>query len=356
MNASPGRAIPLYWTLTLLLTTTAVIAVGTGALHISPGEVLQYLLDALGIKSSLPSDPIAEGVLLQIRLPRVLLSAAVGAALSVSGTLMQALFRNPIVEPGLVGTSSGAAFGAAMVFVWGKNMGILTSGLIGDLLLPLCAFLTGLAATLIVYRLSTAGGKTTVATMLLSGIAVNAVAAAGTGFLAYIARDPQARSITFWSLGTLSGADWRGCVIVWTVTVAGILTTLRFSKALNALLLGESEAAHLGIDTERLKTRILFLNTLIVAVATSFVGVIAFVGLVVPHLLRLLGGSENRYLIIASSLAGALVMVLTDTLARLIIAPAELPIGIITAIVGAPVFLWLLLTRVQGKNAGGFYA
>ena len=340
----------------IILPLFMLLAVGLGALKIPPADVLQYLLHGAGISTQAPSDGIAEGVLLQIRLPRVLLSAGVGAALAVSGTLMQALFRNPIVEPGLVGTSAGAAFGAAAVFVWGKNLGVLSTGFFGTLLLPATAFATGFAATVIVYRISTIGSRITVATMLLAGIAVNALGAAGTGFLAYIARDPQARSITFWSLGTFSGADWKGCAIVWCITLGGVLAALRFSKGLNAMLLGEDAAGHLGVDTDRLKTRVLLLNTLMVAVATSMVGVIAFVGLLVPHLLRLVAGSDNRYLIVGSALLGGFILVVADTLARLIIAPAELPIGIITAFVGAPAFIWLLMRSNRERSGGGFYA
>ena len=355
-SLSSLRVGTIYGSLLVLLIIALVISVGMGALRIPPSDVVSYLLRGIGFDSSRSADPVAEGVFLQIRLPRVLLTAAVGAALAVSGALMQALFRNPIVEPGLIGTSAGAAFGAATMFVFGKELGILSTGIIGTFLLPASAFVSGFIATMIVYKLSTVGGKVTVATMLLSGIAVNAIAASGTGFLSYIARDPQARSITFWSLGTFSGADWKACVIVWIATGLGIVLSLRYSKGLNALLLGESEAGHLGIDTDRLKTRVLLLNTFVVAIATSMVGVIAFVGLVVPHVLRLLKGADNRYLIIGSTLLGALVLVIADTLARLVIAPAEIPIGIITAFVGAPIFLWLLLTKVQGKGGGGFYA
>jgi iron complex transport system permease protein len=351
-----GNSIRIFIPLILLLVSGTLVAVGMGALSIPPGDVVTYFLHGMGLSSTPIADTVAEGVLLQIRLPRVLLSLAVGAALAVSGTLMQALFRNPIVEPGLIGTSSGASFGAAAIFVWGKNLGFLGTGFLGALLLPATAFVTGFAATLFVYRLSCLGGKVTVATMLLSGIAVNALASAGTGFLAYIARDPQARSITFWSLGTLSGADWRAVAIVWSTTIAGIVLAHRYGKGLNALLLGDSEAGHLGFNIESLKTRVLLLNTMIVAVATSFVGVIAFVGLIVPHLLRLAGGSDNRYLIPGSALLGALVLLAADTIARLIIAPAELPLGIITAFVGAPLFLWMLQRNVQGKRPGGFYA
>jgi iron complex transport system permease protein len=192
--------------------------------------------------------------------------------------------------------------------------------------------------------------------MLLAGIAINAMAAGGTGFLAYIARDPQARSITFWSLGTFSGADWSNCAVAACVLLPSIGLALRASKGLNALLLGETDASNLGVDTERLKRGVMLLNTLIVAVGTSMVGVIGFVGLVVPHLLRIMRSSDNRFLTIGSALLGASVMVAADMIARVVIAPAELPIGIITAFVGAPVFLWMLRSSYNANLSGGFYA
>lgn len=291
---------------------------------------------------------------MQIRLPRVLLCVIVGAGLSVSGALMQALFRNPIVEPGLIGTSSGAAFGAALVFVVGKDFFAHYSHLLGIMALPLSAFIFSLIATLLVYKLSSSFGKITVSVMILVGVAINAVAASCTGFMSYIARDPQARSITFWNLGTFSGANWDSVILVYAVTIPSIFLVLRYSKALNALLLGESEAVYLGIDTEKLKIKIIVLNTLIVAIGTSVVGVIGFVGLIVPHLLRMLKGSDNRFLIIGSTFAGAIIMNVADMVSRVIIAPAELPIGIVTSFVGAPIFIWILLRQKGGK--GGFYA
>ena len=338
-----------YITLSIVLILTLIISVRVGAVNISFDNIFSYLFQA-------QEDSIEKLLFLKIRLPRVILCAFVGAALSVSGALMQALFRNPIVEPGLVGTSSGAAFGAAFVFVMGKTLTGPLVDFIGPFMLPLFAFAGGLLATMIVYRLSNVFGKTNVNTLLLAGIAVNALANGGTGFFSYVARDPQARSITFWNLGTLSGADWNAVYLVGTSTLIGILVALRFSKSLNALLLGETEAGYLGINTERMKVQLIILNTFIVAMATSIVGVISFLGLIVPHLLRIMKSSDNRFLIIGSALLGAILLNLADMLARVIVKPSEFPIGIITAFVGAPVFLFLLIRNSRKQQQGGFYA
>lgn len=331
-----------------------LLAIRTGAVDITYRDIFISLARALGFHFSDKVETIQQGVFMQIRLPRVLLCVVVGAGLSVSGALMQALFRNPIVEPGLIGTSSGAAFGAALVFVVGKDFFSPFSQVLGIMALPLSAFVFSLIATMLVYKLSSSFGKITVSIMILVGVAINALAASCTGFLSYIARDPQARSIIFWNLGTFSGANWNAVVLVYAVTIPSIILVLRYSKALNALLLGESEAGYLGINTESLKTKIILLNTLIVAIGTSVVGVIGFVGLIVPHLLRMIKSSDNRFLIIGSTFAGAIIMNVADMVSRSIIAPAELPIGIVTSFVGAPIFIWLLLKQKGGK--GGFYA
>ena len=344
-----------YASLGVLLGCSLLISARVGAVPISWHHIFGFLRDGLGGRD-ISGSSIEERLFLEIRLPRVLLCAVTGAALSVSGVLMQALFRNPIVEPGLVGTSSGAALGAAFVFVMGKSLGGGWVDALGPLLLPAFAFAGGGAATWLVYRLSNVFGKVNVNTLLLAGIAVNALAAGGTGFFSYIARDPQARGIVFWNLGTLSGADWQNTGIVALVTLAGIVLALRYTKALNALLLGEAEAGYLGVRTARLKRRILFVNTLMVAVATSVVGVIGFVGLVVPHVLRLLKGSDNRFLVPASAMLGAILLNLADMLARVIVAPSEFPIGVLTAFCGAPVFLILLLRAGRQQQQGGFYA
>jgi iron complex transport system permease protein len=345
-----------YVILTLLLLGSLILSVRVGAVPIPFNRIFLYIGHALGYHRGIGGGGIEEQLFLQIRLPRVILCALVGASLSVSGALMQALFRNPIVEPGLVGTSSGAAFGAAFVFVMGKTLAGGWVDMLGPLLLPLFAFAGGLAATWIVYRLSNVFGKVNVNTLLLAGIAVNALAAGGTGFFSYIARDPQARSIVFWNLGTLSGADWQNTGIVSVSTFIGILLSLRYTRALNALMLGETEAGYLGIRTDRLKVRILLLNTFLVAVATSIVGVIGFVGLIVPHILRLLKSSDNRFLIIGSALLGGILLNGADMLSRVIVAPSEFPIGVVTALAGAPVFLFLLIRSNRQQQRGGFYA
>jgi iron complex transport system permease protein len=346
----------IYLALAVLLLVTLFVSVRVGAVGLSYGKIFGIIAKQLGVPNSASFTSIEEQVFLQIRLPRVILGAFVGAALSVSGALMQSLFRNPIVEPGLVGTSSGSALGAAFVFVMGRSIAGPCADVLGPFLLPVFAFAGGFIATMTVYRLSNIFGKTNVNTMILAGIAVNAMANGGTGFFSYIARDPQARSITFWNLGTLSGADWRGVAIVGSSTLLGILFSLRHSKALNALMLGEEEAGYLGYNTEKLKRRVILINTFLVAMATSLVGVIAFVGLIVPHMLRLFRSSDNRFLLIGSALLGAILLNLADLVARVLVAPSEFPIGIITAFVGAPVFLYMLISNTRKMQKGGFYA
>jgi len=346
----------IYLVLSVFLLFLLILGARSGALNISFGEICDFILDGIGKTPSHHVNSVHEGLFYQIRLPRTFMSLIVGAALSVSGALMQSLFRNPIVEPGLVGTSAGSALGASFIFVFGKEAFFNSFQFLGDFMLPVGAFIGGLVATLIVYRFSSRLGKVNVATMVLAGIAVNAMAAGGTGFLSYLARDPQARSITFWNLGTFSGADWKEVIIVAIVTLLCIVLALRFSKDLNAMQLGETEANYLGINVERKKIQVVLINTLMVSVATSMVGVISFVGLTVPHLLRIMKGSDNRYLIIGSALLGGVVMIIADIVARIIIAPSEMPIGIITAFVGAPVFLWLLFQNTKSRRKGGFYS
>lgn len=276
-------------------------------------------------------------------MPRAILCLLVGASLGVGGTLMQALFRNPIVEPGLVGTSSGAAFGSALFFVLGGVLHLSA----GIWTLPIAACIGGVVSTYLVFLLaqSREDGRASIVLLLLTGLAVNALFMSAIGFLSYIARDPQARSITFWSLGTLSGANWNAVKIVAISTIGGSALALRYAKQLNALMIGEEEATYLGVNVNRLKWIILSINVFIVAVATAFTGVISFVGLVVPHILRMMRGADNRFLIVGSALMGATLLSLADIVARLSLRPAELPIGIVTSAVGVPVFLLLLRRR-----------
>jgi iron complex transport system permease protein len=257
----------------------------------------------------------------------------------MAGVLMQALFRNPIVEPGLIGTSSGAALGASLYFVLGATFHFKA----GVWTLPIAASAGGALATVVVFLLSyRKDGGQSVIPLLLTGIVVNALCLSGVGLMSYLARDPQARSITFWNLGTLSGSSWISVIIIGISAGLCFIIALRFAKSMNALALGESEALHLGVDINRLKIGVIAITVLLVAVATAFVGVISFVGLIVPHLIRLIKGSDNRYLLIGSALLGGILVSLADLTARLLLAPAELPIGIITSVIGVPVFIFLL--------------
>ncbi|HEU4563644.1 MAG TPA: iron ABC transporter permease [Gemmatimonadaceae bacterium] len=350
--AAPRSHAGAYALLGALLLAALAASAAIGAFGFSPAQMARYLGQGLGWVEASDADALARGVFLRLRLPRVLLAGLTGAVLGVSGTLMQGLFRNPIVEPGLAGTSAGAALGAAVVFVLGSGTALAAASALGALALPLAAFAGAFAATMLVYRLSSSFGKVNVFTLLLAGIAVNAACSGGTGFLSYIARDPQARNITFWNLGTFTTADWRGVALVALVFAAGFLWCLREGKSLNALMLGEDEAAYLGFDPARAVRRLLVINTLMVAAATAMVGVIAFVGLIVPHLLRLTRSSDYRFLLPGSALLGAVLMEVVDVVARIVVAPAELPVGIITAVVGAPIFLWILLRQQRPGGAG----
>jgi len=326
--------------LAVVMLLILAISIRFGAIDFSVSDILA------AFNSLLPGRPEAsldQRIFLELRLPRAILCMLVGASLGVGGTLMQALFRNPIVEPGLVGTSSGAAFGSAIFFVIGGVLN-LGSSLYS---LPIAACLGGIISTYMVFMLARSrdDGRASIVMLLLTGLAVNALFMSAIGFLSYIARDPQARSITFWSLGTLSGASWTAVQVVAVSTVGGTALAMTYAKQLNALMIGEEEAMYLGVNVNRLKWIILSINVVIVAVATAFTGVISFVGLIVPHILRMLRGADNRFLILGSALMGAALLSVADLIARLALRPAELPIGIVTSVVGVPVFLYLLRRR-----------
>lgn len=372
-----GLSRPGLPALALLLAAAAVLSACVGAFAFTPAEVARDVWHAVfgafgvgspGAAQAPDPDALRRNVLLTLRLPRVCLAGLTGAVLGASGALMQGLFRNPIVEPGLTGTSAGAALGAAAVTVLGANaaaahasaggipVGIAPGSAWGVAfgLTPAVAAAGAFAATWVVYRLAARGGRVDVFTLLLAGVAVNAVCGALVGLLAYVARDPQARSITFWNLGTFTTATWPAVLLVAAVAAVGLPLALRDAKALDALTLGEDEAALLGVDPGRLARRLLVVNTVLVAAATSVVGVVAFVGLVVPHLVRMLGRHANAFVLPAAALLGAALMEVVDVAARLVVMPAELPVGILTAVVGAPVFLILLLRERGGswRDAG----
>lgn len=323
------------------LVVTILLSVGVGAVAISPVEVFAILGNWLGIASVVEETKTA--ILLTIRLPRVCLGLLIGAGLAVAGAAMQGLFRNPLADPGLIGISSGASLAAVGMIVLEVTLFQKLTGLVGYYALSLVAFAGAAGTTLLVYRLARVAGRSVVTTMLLAGIAINALAGALTGLLTYLATDEQLRTITFWALGSLGGASWTTVLTLLPFTTIVLLGLPRLAKSLNLLALGESQAAMLGVDVTGLKRRVIVLATLAVGTSVAVAGIIGFVGLVIPHLIRLVAGSDHRRLLIGSALGGAIVLTAADALARTLVAPAELPIGILTALLGTPVFLWMLI-------------
>ena len=283
-------------------------------------------------------------ILLDIRLPRICLAILIGAILAISGAVMQGLFRNPLAAPSLIGVSSGASVGASVVIVL-AGAWLQSNTALGLSLVAVGAFIGSFLVTVLVYRLSTSALGTSVTTMLLAGIAVSALAGAVSGLLSYYADNEMLRQISIWQMGNLSTANWQRVLVLTVVAILVLSLFPRESKSLNALLLGESEARHLGIDVQQVKRKLILLTTLGIGTAVAIGGMIGFVGLIVPHIVRLLIGPDHRWLLPASALAGGVLLLLADTIARIIIAPTELPTGILTAILGAPFFIMLLVQQ-----------
>ncbi len=335
--------------LAVVLAAVLVAATGIGAVDIPVAQALSILLDRIGIPHPWSHALIQENVLLSIRLPRVCLALLTGAALAAAGAALQGLFRNPLADPGLIGVSSGAALSAAATIVLAVSfIGHLPAFLAGYIL-PAAAFAGGLAATLIVYRIANRDGRTEVATMLLAGIALNAIASAGIGGLMFFSDDQQLRNINFWLLGSLASVTWNALAPVAPAILIPTILLALVSRQLNALLLGETAALHLGFDVERLKRNIIVLVALCVGASVALTGIIGFVGLVVPHLVRLMIGPDHRGLMPASILLGAALLLVADLVARTVVLPAELPISILTSLVGGPFFLWLLVRHSNLK-------
>ncbi|MDB5628187.1 MAG: iron transporter [Tardiphaga sp.] len=325
-----------------VLMAVAVLALTVGA----AGIPLTRLPAALGIGDA--AHPLAardQLVLWSIRIPRIATAAIVGALLAMSGAIMQGLFRNPLADPALVGVSSGGALAAASAIVFTDSaLGQSLHGL-QPYLLPLAAFGGSLGTTVLLYRIASRGGRTSIALFLLAGIAIAAIANAGIGLLVFAADDRQLRDITFWLLGSMSGASWPKAATLAPVLLAALAACLFVARGLDVLVLGEAEAFHSGVDVERLKRVAIVLVSAMTGVAVSVCGVVGFIGIVIPHLLRLLIGPGHRLLLPASACLGAVLLIGADTLARSIVAPAEMPIGILTAAIGAPFFLMLLLRQ-----------
>ncbi len=327
----------------VLLAISFVAGSARGAYAISPFDLLNVVWGVFTgfFSGQSPTSPDAM-VFLNIRLPRLLLGMAAGAALGLSGALMQGLFRNPLADPGLIGVSSGAALAAGVTIVMGSLWFPELPRTLGSWTLVLMAFIGSLGVTLLVYGLSQQDGATRVGLMLLAGIAINALAGAGLGFLSFLASDEQLRSLQFWLLGSLGGARWSAVVLVGSIVLMAGCAGLALAKPLNAIALGEAQAALLGVPVERVKRFAVLVTALAVGAVTATTGIIGFVGLVAPHCVRLVAGPDHRVVLPGSALLGAALVLLADSVARTAVKPAELPLGVLTAFVGVPFFLLLL--------------
>lgn len=326
-----------------------VLSTQFGAYQIGAKEIWNIFLYKIGlvnVESSLKE----YNIIWHIRLPRILLAAIIGGSLAMVGGAFQGVFRNPLVEPGLIGVSSGSALFAVFFLVSSSSLNIIPNDWQFIFFQSFFAFVGGLFFTFLVYFLSLKSGKSDISLLILAGVAINALAGALIGLVIFHADDNAIRSFTFWSLGDLGGANWTKIYVGLALILFPTIVVATQYKALNAFSLGESEAFHLGINVQRAKNIILFMGALSVACGVSMVGIIGFVGLIVPHIARLSFGSNHTIVLPASFLMGASLLIIADLLARTIVSPAELPIGIITALVGAPFFVWLIL-RIKNQNS-----
>ncbi len=344
-----GRVLGFTSALALALVVLAVVAGMVGAFPVAAAEVVSSVLhraglDRLGIRIGAPPGALAESVLWDIRFPRVALSLVVGGSLGAAGAVMQGTLGNPLAEPGLVGVSSGAALAAVVTIV-------VAGAPLGSWTLTLAAFVGGCLATLAVYAAARREGRTEVVTLILTGVALNAMAGALIGLCLFVSDAEQLRSITFWTLGSVAQAAWIKVGAVGPVAAVGLVLALRRGRDLDLFALGERSARHLGVPVERRRLELLVVVAALTAAAVAVAGIISFVGLVVPHLVRMVIGPAHRALIVASALAGGVVLVGGDLLARTVAAPAELPLGVLTALVGSPVFFWQL-RRTRARQGG----
>ena len=314
--------------LLLVLLIVAVVSMGVGAASISLDELTT--LTGGGVSSE------NETIILDIRLPRTLLAILVGAGVATSGAAIQGLFRNPLADPALIGVSGGAALFAAGYLVIGVELGVASVGIAAS------AFVGGLLTTWLVLEIGRMGG--TISSMLLAGVAINAVTLSGVGLLTYLSTDGELRSVAFWALGSLNGADWSGVAIAACILPI-VVTFLNRGKQLNAITLGDREAHHLGISVARLRIEIVVLTAVATGISVALCGVIAFIGLVVPHLIRLGLGSNHYVVIPGSAILGGILLLLADSLSRIVLSPTELPVGIITALLGGPFFIYLIVQQ-----------
>lgn len=334
--------------LLLLLIMIVIAACGIGAVSIPIEKMIAAIYVSFSFSNEVVLTELESTVLYAIRLPRVLLAIAVGACLAISGAAMQALFRNPLADPGLLGVSSGAALFAVASIVLGQNLLTSAHQDLVPYLLPLSAFCGALLSTEFIYRLAQQRRELQVATLLLAGIAINALAGVGIGFMTYLSDDRELRAMTFWQMGSLGNASWDLLLVFIPLAAISLWLLLKLPRKLNLYLLGEVEASHLGVNVQRLKRLTIVATALGVGASVAIAGGIGFVGLVIPHCVRLMFGPDNRWVLPMSCILGAILMLSADIFARTLVAPAELPIGLVIATIGAPFFLILLQKQVRG--------
>ncbi|MGE9516450.1 MAG: FecCD family ABC transporter permease [Solitalea-like symbiont of Tyrophagus putrescentiae] len=326
--------------LSIILVVVFILSLCLGAVKISFPEFADIIMYRIGV---LDIHIDKEPILFAIRLPRAICAILVGSCLAITGASMQGLFKNPLAEPGLLGISAGASLFASLHIVILHSILFNLSYILGAYSLIITSFIGAILTTTIVYKLSLIQGKAMITTLLISGIAINALAGSFTGLLSYISTDEQLRSITFWTMGSLGGSNWTTVNALIPFTLIPTLILAYLGKSLNAISLGDEEANYLGIRVNKIKKLIIVLTSLSVGAAVSMTGVIGFIGLVTPHILRLCFVSDNRLILPASAILGAILLSLADLLSRVIVAPSEVPIGIITALVGVPIFIYIIL-------------
>lgn len=334
--------LPLYLVASLLL--LAVLAVVSLYMGVYEFEQQSFVDIFSGIiKNDGSVSDSDRFVMMDLRLPRIVMGVLIGSALAVSGTCLQGMFRNPLATPDLIGITAGASLFAAITIVLGAYIKPYIPEALHYSLLSLMAFVGSLLTMVLIYRISTQGGRTNVVLMLLTGVAVTALGFAVMGLLIYIAKDEQLRDLTFWNLGSLGGASWTKNAILAVIILVCYVLLINKGKALNAMMLGEKDAQHLGIPVERIKSRIIILTALMVGASVAFAGTISFVGLIVPYILRLVFRSNYHIILPLSAVFGSILLLVADTVSRTIAQPGEIPIGILTAFMGAPIFIVILI-------------
>lgn len=339
------RAVLAFIVAVLALAALAVASAAIGQVPTGPAEVAGSIAHRIGLAwGPLPAHPAGEVTLWEVRFPRVLLAILVGAALATAGALLQGVFANPLAEPGVIGVSSGAAVGAGAVIVFGGAFVAAWS-------VAAAAFVAGLITTVLVYVLSRSDGRTEVVTLVLTGVAVNAFAGGLIAFLLFIASPAARDQIVFWQLGSLNGATWDAVAVVAVLAAIGIAAAVFVAPRLDLLALGESAARHLGVDVERLRRTVIVIVAVLTTAGVAFTGIVLFIGLIVPHVVRMIVGPGHRALIPVSAVTGAVVLLVADVAARSLVDNADLPLGMLTSLIGGPFFFWLL-RRTRARSGG----